>query len=145
LGLLFSRALLFLQTLLERVLVGVIIAETSISLGTIEKDAQGPAIVLVFGMQVTNLWTLGRLVEGMQGWKFVVQDVQGEVHARLGQDGRDEGDERNEGVGELHLEKLMRRRGRKMKSINICREERLGDSQAHTSGIGRDIVAGGET
>jgi hypothetical protein len=55
LGLLFSRALLFLQTLLERVLVGVIIAETSISLGTIEKDAQGPAIVLVFGMQVTNL------------------------------------------------------------------------------------------
>jgi hypothetical protein len=130
LGLLFSRALLFLQTLLERVLVGVIIAETSISLGTIEKDAQGPTIVLVFGMQMADLCTLGGLVEGMQGGKFVVQDVQGEIHARLGKDGGRNGDERDEGVAELHLA-MMRRCG-KLRGINICGEERPGDSRSHT-------------
>ena len=104
---LLSRALLFLQTLFESILIGMIIAETSISLCTIEKDAQCPTIVLVFGVQVTDLCTLGGFVEGMQGGEFVIQDVQGKVHARLGQDGWGKGNERNEGVGELHLKAVI--------------------------------------
>jgi hypothetical protein len=82
----------------------MIIAEASISLGTIEKDTQGSAIVLVFGVQMADLCTLGRLMEDMQGRKFVIQHVQGEVHARLGQDGGGNGDKRDEGVGKLHWE-----------------------------------------
>jgi hypothetical protein len=86
LGLLFARALLFLQALFPSILIRVIVTETSVPLRTIGRDAQGPAVVLVFGVQVADLCALGGLVEGEQGLGFVVHDVQGEVHARLGED-----------------------------------------------------------
>jgi hypothetical protein len=88
---------------------------------------------------------LGGFVEGIQGGEFVIQDVQGKVHARLGHDRWGEGNEGNEGVGELHLKAVISGDngvGREMNGYKFVVRRDL-EIRMHT--LGETSLRGGET